>query len=178
MQEEDYMPVEEAADLLRITTRQARRYQDKVRSKVVGKRLLLHRGDISELARLKNEELQARGEAQKYEERPKRTELIAPGEMLTYLREREAHAERLQQQLVQAAHRIGELESQLAQRLLPQEAAALRQQLADVQQERELVVQERNQLQQHYDHLQQDHQKLQQELIRLAKPWWKRLWRT
>src|ERR687885_1940504 len=174
MDDIDYIPVEEAADILGVTIRQARRYQNKVRSKVVGKRVLLHRGDIVEQAGLKDEALQARGEAQSYRGRIPRAELVAPGEFLDYLRERESHAERLQQQLFQAAHRIGELETQLAQRLLPQDAEVLQQQLLALQQERAQLAEERTQLQQQHDQLQQEHTKLQQELTRLSQPWWKR----
>ncbi len=171
MGDTDYISVEEAADILGVTTRQARRYQHKVRSKVVGKRILLHRGDIAEQAGLKDEALQVRDEAQSHRERPPRAELVAPGEFLDYLRERESHTERLQQQLIQAAHRIGELETQLAQRLLPQDAEVLQQQVFVLEQEREDL------LQQHAD-LQQENMRLQAEVIRLSQPWWKRVWRT
>ncbi len=178
MGDTDYISVEDAADILGVTVRQARRYQSKVRSKVVGKRVLLHRGDIAEQAGLKDEALQARGGAQNYRERTPRADLVAPGEFLEYLRERESHAERLQQQLIQAAHGIGELETQLAQRLLPQDAEALQQQVLVLQQEREHLAAERNHLQQQHDQLQQEHIRLQQELLRVSLPWWKRIWGT
>ncbi len=99
-------------------------------------------------------ELQARDSiherAEEYRPPPKQpsTELVPPGEMLDYLRERDQHVERLTQQIAAAAHRVGELETLLAQRLLPEDADALR----------------------------RERDALKQEITRLqGRPWWKRL---
>lgn len=131
MQEgEAYIPVEEAAALLGVTPRQAARYKDRVRTKRAGQRILYHRGDIEQQAALKGQGQDARAAAKVYQ--PPKPARIPTDEFIQYLREREQHSDRLQEQLRQAAHRIGELEALLSQRLPVEDAAALRNQLAAV----------------------------------------------
>ncbi len=98
----DYIPVEEAAQLLGVTTRQAARYGERVRTKRVGKRVLYHRDDIAQIAQERNLE-------RSYE----RSTTLTSDEFLTYLRERDQQLASLIKQLLDAAHRIGVLEEQL-----------------------------------------------------------------
>lgn len=125
---EQYIPVEEAAAILGLSIRHTSRYAGKVRTKRLGTRVLYHRGDIEQHAEEKRIKDQIHEEAQPYKPPPKQpgTELLPPGEMLDYLRERDQQVERLTQQLTAAAHRVGELEALLQQRLLPEDAEALR----------------------------------------------------
>lgn len=130
MQDEaaQYIPVEEAAAILGLSIRHTSRYAGKVRTKRIGTRVLYHRGDIEQHAEEKRIKDQIHEEAQPYKPPPKQssTELMPPGDMLDYLRERDQQVERLNQQLTAAAHRVGELEAMLQQRLLPEDAEALR----------------------------------------------------
>src|SRR3712207_3580269 len=119
MQQDDYISVAEAADILGLTTRQTRRYKSHVRSTFAGKRLLFHRGDVTALAAQKRAELQERLEELGAHRQQPRQSKHSNNELAAYLREQVAeqkvYTERLHQQLIQAAHRIGELEAQLAQ---------------------------------------------------------------
>jgi small-conductance mechanosensitive channel len=155
--EEHYIPVEEVAVILGVTIRQASRYADRVRTRKAGKRVLFHKGDIDAVAEEKRIEDAARGEARKYEPPKSKTELVPVGEMLDYLRERDAKIDQQQQQLIAAARRIGELEVQLQQRLLPEDAQHLRQRLAEVEAQAT---------------------QLHAELERKNKSWWERLFGT
>jgi hypothetical protein len=136
MQDEaaQYIPVEEAAAILGLSIRQTSRYAGKVRTKRIGTRVLFHRGDIEQQAEEKRIKDQIHEEAQPYKPPPKQpsTELMPPGDMLDYLRERDQQVERLTQQLTAAAHRVGELEAMLQQRLLPEDAEALRRERDDL----------------------------------------------
>ncbi len=150
MPNDDYISVEEAADLIGRSPRHTSRYANKVRTIRVGTRTLYHRDDMAHIAA----ELRARDSiherAEQHRPQPKQpsTELVPPGEMLDYVRERDHQVERITQQLTVAAHRVGELEALLSQRLLPEDAAALR----------------------------QERDALQEEIRRLkGRPWWKRL---
>ncbi len=118
---DDYIHVDEARAILRVSARQVQRHAAKgrVRSRRVGRRLELHRVDIEALA----EELGA-------EDRPApihEGELLADsGAMLDYLREKD-------QQILFLSRRVGELEGQAQSRLLPTDEALLRQELAEAQ---------------------------------------------
>ena len=96
---EAYISVEEAADLLHVSTRQAHRYGEqehggRLRTRKAGRRTLFHKGDVETLAN----EL---GVEYKPPERPK-TELVPAGDMLHYLRERDQQLSDVQQQLNRA----------------------------------------------------------------------------
>ena len=125
MDEDEYITVEAAAAILGVTTRQANRYGSgnppRVRIQRAGRRILYHRGDVEALA----DELGAHRRLTPPP--PTRADLIPAGEMLDYLRERDAQLEALQAQLRTAAHRIGELEGELA--AIQAERDAIRQQL-------------------------------------------------
>jgi hypothetical protein len=132
MQEEEaYIPVEEVAVILGVSPRQAARYQDRVRTKRAGHRILYHRGDITAQAKLRGQGQDAQEAAKAYQQ-PK-AEGVPASELIQYLREREAHSDMLQEQLHQATHRIGELEALLSQRLPAEDAAALRSQLTAIE---------------------------------------------
>jgi len=115
----DFITVEEVATILGVTPRQAARYQSKVRTQKAGSRVLYHKGDIEEQAARKGRAK----DATRHFMKPSKPELVPISEMLEYLRERDADNKQLQQQLLQAAHRIGELEERLAhqQKLLTDE---------------------------------------------------------
>lgn len=91
--QEEWIPVEDVAELLDVKTRQAHRYGEganpRIRMKLVAGRKLFHRGDAEAVA--------AEKQATKVE-RPKqpRTELVPVSEMLTYIRERDAQVLELQ----------------------------------------------------------------------------------
>ena len=127
MADEDYITVEDAASILRVTTRQVNRYgkgnPPKIRTQRAGKRLLYHAGDVDALA----DEL---GAVRSVAPPAAKAELVPLGEMLQYQREREQdharHVNDLQGQLQQAARRVGELEAQLAPRPLMEDHTAIR----------------------------------------------------
>lgn len=108
---EPYIPVEEASQLLRVTPRQVNRYgsgdKPKLRTRRAGKRVFYHREDVEALA----DELDA---AHRLAPPPApRTDLVPAGEMLEYLRDRDARHDVLQGQLMAAARENGELRAQL-----------------------------------------------------------------
>src|SRR5919199_5459187 len=106
MVEEPYITVEDAAAILHVTTRQVNRYgsgeQPKLRTRRSGKRVLCHREDVEALA----DELDSAHRLTP--PAGPRTDLVPAGEMLEYLRERDARLDVLQAQLTQAAHENGE----------------------------------------------------------------------
>jgi hypothetical protein len=163
MPDEAYIPVEEVAVRLGVSIRQASRYAAKVRTQRIGQRMFYHRDDIEEQARLKGIEYQASlgKEACRRTEKLPRVELMPPGDMLDYLRDRDTQVAHLQQQLLQAVHRIGELETLLQQRLLPEDADLLRRQLMESEADRTVLRTE-------MARLQTDHK-------RAVQPWWKKL---
>ncbi len=135
MADEEYISVEEVAAIMGLSIRQASRYASKVRTERINQRVLFHRGDVMEQARLKGIEQEARERAATYQPKPQKTDLVPAGEMLEYIRERDRQLaevqERLQSQLNQALLEIGRLQGQL------QETQQVRQLLADVQAERD-----------------------------------------
>lgn len=141
--DEAHISVEEAADLLRVSTRQAHRYGEqehggRLRTRKAGRRTLFHKGDVEALAA----EL---GVEYKPPERPK-TELVPAGEMLHYLRERDQQLNDVQQQLNRAMLQVGRLQGQLEQRLLPEDADLLCQKVAAAEAERDVLKQRMNSL--------------------------------
>ena len=49
--DEEYITVEAAASILRVSVRQATRYASRVTTRQAGKRILFHRGEVEELAK-------------------------------------------------------------------------------------------------------------------------------
>ncbi len=153
--ETHWIPVEDAADILQVTTRQAHRYGEgdnaRIRTRKAGRRVMFHKEDVESLAA---------DLGVLHAPRPHRakTDLVPAGEMLDYIRERDRRLEELQQQLTGAAAEVGRLQGLLeAQRPLLEDTEGLRRRLA------ELEV-ERTQLQ------------AELEAERAARqPWWRRL---
>ncbi len=142
---DDWITVEEAARILAVSTRQTYRYAKgnpaKVRSMESGHRLLFNRMDVQALA----EELNSAY-------RPRQSkEVVDAGQMLDLVRS-------LQTDVAAAYRKIGELEGQLSQRLLPDDERNLRDELAIMR-----------------AHLQERDRQIE-ELKRLL-PWWAR-WRA
>ncbi len=129
---DDWITAEEAARILAISTRQAYRYAKgnppKVRTMEAGRRLLFNRMDVQALA----EELNSAY-------RPRQSkEVVDAGQMLDLVRS-------LQTDVAAAYRKIGELEGQLSQRLLPDDERNLRDDLATMRaqlQERDRQIEE------------------------------------
>lgn len=147
MANDDYISVEEVAAIMGLSIRQASRYAAKVRTERVNHRVLFHRGDILEQARLKGIEQEARERAASYQPKASKTDLIPAGEMLEYIRERDRQLADVQAQLNQALLEIGRLQGQLT------DHQQIQKQLSDIQAERDQLKQ----------------------VIQQARPWWKRL---
>ncbi|PLS77451.1 MAG: hypothetical protein CYG59_23735 [Chloroflexi bacterium] len=129
----EYIGVEEAAVLLGgITTRQAHRIGQQARTRQAGKRTLFHRADIEAIAERRGVDREAVEHARQYQPQPK-TDLVPAGEMLDYIRDRDRRLEELQMQMNAVARENGYLRGQLEQRLLPEDAAALRQRVAELE---------------------------------------------
>jgi hypothetical protein len=143
---EEWLPVEEAAAILHVTVRQVNRYgqgdEPKLRTRKAGQRTLYYRHDVEQFAR-------ERGAEYVPETEPKQpgAELMPPGEMFDLIRE-------MQDRLMAASRRVGELEGLLQMRLLPEDAEELRRRLAVAEAERDV---------------------LKREVEQRRKPWWKRL---
>lgn len=115
---DDYLTADQAAQILRVTDRQARRYADagQVRSKRLGNRVLLHREDVEALA----------AQQRAFDKPPTRSELLSLLERL-----------RTELQVVTAR------EAALAERLrllpTPDEVTRLREELAAIKAERDVL---------------------------------------
>ncbi len=131
MADEEYISVEEVAAVMGLSIRQASRYASKVRTERINQRVLFHRGDVMEQARLKGIEQEARERAATYQPKPQKTDLVPAGDMLEYIRERDRQLTEVQAQLNQALLEIGRLQGQLT------EHQHIRQQLTDIQAERD-----------------------------------------
>ncbi len=124
--EEQYISVEEAADILKVSTRMVNKYghEEKIQTRKAGKRILYLRSDVEALA----EEL---GVDMRPAPREPKMDLVPAGEMLEYLRERDNRNEQLQAQLVAAAAEIGALRERLEQqKVLTEDNTALRERIA------------------------------------------------
>ena len=147
----EYIPVEEAAILLRLSPRMVNNYgkppYSRIKTKRAGRRILYSKPDVLALA----EQLGADNQPPE----PHKTQLVPIGEMLEYLNQ-------TQKQLNQAMLEVGRLQGLLDnQRQIAQDANELRQQLAAAEATREAQ--------------QQELQALRSELDRYRRPWWKRL---
>ncbi len=148
----EWLTVEEAADRLQVSIRQANRYgnrsgngdEPELRTQKAGKRTLYLREDVEALA-------DKLGVAYKPRPPHESTALVQPSELLDYVRERDQRVEQMTQQLMAASHRIGELETLLQQRLLPEDAEELRKHVVALEVERDFLR------------------------AQIKQPWWKRL---
>ena len=116
MSDNDYIPGQQAADLLQVSERTVQRYATgdnrRIRSrKYTGsKKLFYHRGDVETLA----DEL---GAARQVETIPRpKAEMMPAGQMLDYLRERDRDLHEAQRSLSAALLEIGQARSELAKR--------------------------------------------------------------
>ncbi len=148
--EEKYVALQEAQEILRHSQRQVQYYVSggKIRSRKAGRRLMLLQEDVQRMADENGAHLK---------EPPKPTVEMLPdtGPLIDYLREKDS-------QIVHMARRIGELEAQLEQRLIPEDASVLREELAVAKyriQELERQAQVQEQIAQAEE----------------RQPWWKRL---
>ncbi len=107
----DYITVEAAAGVLRLTTRQVNRYgaSGRVRTKRLGKRVLYHREDVDTLA----EELDSINRIPAAPAPLARADLVPAGEMLEYLRDRDAQLLQLQGELARLSTENGALRARL-----------------------------------------------------------------
>lgn len=136
----EYMPVEDAAEVIGLGTRQVHRYgqQGQLRSLQVGRRVLYHRGDVEALA----DKLGRTREARPQRPREPKQELVPAGQMLDYLRQRDQELAEAQRRLETALLEVGRLRGEVERRLLPEDADGLRQELANVKAERDVLRQQ------------------------------------
>ncbi len=149
--EEDgrYITVQEAQDILHVSARQVQYHaaNERIRSKKQGRRLLVHEGDVLQLA----EEL---GSDLKKDPQPSVEMVHDQGPLIDYMREKD-------QQLLLMSRRIGELEGLLQQRLLPEDEQGLRERLMEAEMRARL--------------LEEELKRLRETSQPLQEPWWKRI---
>ncbi len=144
---EEWLKVEDAARILRLTVRQVNRLGSgeapKLRTQKAGQRTLYYRPDVEQHARERGVEYIPEPETPA----EPGAELLPPGDVLQLVRD-------LQDRLMLASHRVGELEGLLQMRLLPEDAEEMRRRLAEAEAERDF---------------------LRREVERRSRPWWRRL---
>jgi uncharacterized protein YdcH (DUF465 family) len=170
-QEYQYIPVEEAAEILKMSPRMVNKYGNDGRIVVrkAGRRVLYLRTDVEALA----EEL-----AVDLRPPPKepRTDLVPAGEMLEYIRDRDRRNEELQNQIVAAAAEISRLRTELEHRdKLLEDREGLQQRIAEIEQDRNELMQQLVTEQDARINLIEQLRALEQAP---ALPWWKRLFGT
>ncbi|MDP9310853.1 MAG: hypothetical protein M3R24_08160 [Chloroflexota bacterium] len=145
------MTVEEAARVLNVTTRHMHRYGQgdppKIRTQTAGRRTLFWRADVEQLAEEQHADLKPRGQM----------DVLPAGELFDLVRQQ-------QDQLMLLSRRIGELEGQLAQRLLPDDERHIRDQLAMLRAENEQLRA-----------LQVEYERLRVLIPPPRRSWWQRL---
>ncbi len=106
--------MEEAAAILRISPRQVNRYghgdDARLRTRRAGRRILYHREDVLTLA----DDLDVSSTVQTA--KPLTLEIMPPGDVLDYIREKDQQVLELAGRLAEATHRIGHLEALLEER--------------------------------------------------------------
>ena len=134
---DEYITAEEAGLILRVGARQAVRYANRVRTRKAGKRILLHKGDVEQLAH----EIGAHHKSAV----PPPAELVPVGSMIETF-------ERQQQQLIIFSREIGRLEGMLqAQHKQLDEVEAIRRRLWELETERDRLRAENEELRQRLD---------------------------
>lgn len=132
-----YISMGEAAQILRVSYRHATRFANRVRSKRVGQRILFHKGDV--------EALSVELGTQYRPEIPKPAELVPLGVMMETFNQQ-------QQQIAMLSREVGRLEGLLENhRAMLANAQELRQKLAAIEEERDLLRQENEQLRRELD---------------------------
>ena len=153
-----YIPVEDVADLLGVSQRQATRYAKKVRTQQDGRRILYHRGDVERIA-------QERGTKH---ERPLavHTEVLPPGRLLDILTQQQHEIARLSHDNGQLTERL-QMQQQRAdlveqaQRQLTLDTDETRRQLAEAEARAKVAEAEA--------------ERLRLELEQARRSWWRRL---
>ncbi len=153
--EDEYITVEEAAEILRVSIRQAHRYgsgpEPPIRTRRAGQRTAFHRGDVLQLA-------EERGATRTPPPKRSGLELVPQSDLVDHLRE-------TQQRLEQALLEIGRLRGVLEQRLLPEDEHALRDRLAEAEAERKILRAE----------LEAERASRRAEENTRSRPWWLRI---
>ncbi len=155
----EFIAVETAADILKMTPRQVNRYgnERRIRIRRAGRRVLYLRDDVESLA----DEL---GVALRPNPRPK-TDLVPAGQMLDYIRERDRRLDEMQAQLLSAAAEIGRLNGLLEQQRLLGAANE------DLKQQNEALIQRVRDLEAQMEQVQQQAQKDEKPQRRRWKIW-------
>jgi uncharacterized small protein (DUF1192 family) len=98
---ERYITIEEAANQLKLSYRQAARYAEKVRTRKTGKRIMFHAGDVEQLAK----DMQV-------EYRPP----LAPRSELVPISETLKHISHQEERIATLSHELGRLQGILSER--------------------------------------------------------------
>jgi hypothetical protein len=128
-QEYEYIPVETAADILKMSPRMVNKYGNdgRLRTKKAGRRVLYVRTDVETLADELGVDLRPPPKAP-------RADLVPVGEMMDYIRDRDTKNEALQHQLLQAVAEIATLRERLEHtRLLTDDNEALRKRIQELE---------------------------------------------
>jgi len=155
MSDDEYITSEEAAELLQVVVRQVYRYSDgpnaRLRSRPAGRRKMIHRGDVEQLAR-------DLGVANKPRKKPPSVELAPAmsGEFLRALQQKDDEIRQLRNEITQMAHQMGQLQGEVAaSRKLFEDQQHVRQRLEAIEDERAEL--------------------LRGQSSKENQPWWKRL---
>ena len=153
-----YIPVEDVADLLGVSQRQATRYATKVRTQQDGRRILFHRGDVERLAQ----------ERDVKHDRPLalHTEVIPPGRLLDIITQQ-------QQDNMRISRENGELAERLQAQLQRVEQAE--QQHRQLLEDKDETSRQMSLAQSRADAAEAEAERLRAELERLRRSWWRRL---
>jgi len=153
-----YIPVEDVADLLGVSKRQATRYAEKVRTQQDGRRIMYHRADVEKLA-------QERGAKQ---DRPLavHTEVIPPGRLLELITQQQHEITRISRDNGVVAERLRTQQQRMEQ------ADHDRQKLLEDKDETSRQV---SQALERAEAAEAEAQRLRLELERMRRSWWRRL---
>ncbi len=133
----EYITIDDAAQIIRVSYRHAARFAGRVRTRKVGKRILFHKGDV--------EALSVELGAQYKTEIPKPAELVPLGIMMETFKQQ-------QQQIAMLSREVGRLEGLLeSHRAMLADVQEVRQQLTVVEAERDRLLQENEQLRNQLD---------------------------
>jgi regulator of replication initiation timing len=153
-----YIPVEDVADLLGVSQRQATRYAKKVRTQQDGRRIMYHRADVEKLA-------QERGAKH---DRPLavHTEVIPPGRLLDIITQQQQDNMRISRENGELAERL-----KAEQQRADQAEQAQRKLLEDSDE----TSRQMSQAQARATTAEAEAERLRLELERLRRSWWRRL---
>ena len=153
-----YIQVEDVAELLGVSKRQATRYAEKVRTQQDGRRIMYHRGDVEKLAQ----------ERDVKHDRPLavHTEVIPPGRLLDIITQQQKDLERISRDNGQLAERL-----QTQQQRAEQAEQGQRKLLEDSDE----TSRQMSLTQARADTAEAEAERLRLELERLRRSWWRRL---